>query len=211
MQRCFYRAVLSKNGEAPNGLLQTDATTLARRLRDEDLLTLSLYRWEAQLFLYYECKGEMQPQEALPSLSPLLQSWPDMKSHARVWAQMMPVYLAARPDGASAWRDGHVPAKRRGMLLRLKPEMVASYVYWHYQRQEEAREVPNKYLAVALHENLLFYYDELPPVSAPYRGTLPTRHTPADWDAVMEPHFLYWEGVQPDQKRKRPLECLLSL
>lgn len=210
MKRSFYRAVLLEGTDTQDLQLQEDIRLL-QRLCGAELLAISLYSFGTQLFLYCESNCGMEPQGMLPSLNSLLAPWPGTDGGARTWAEMAPVYLASRPDGSAVWREAHGPRQTRGMLLRLKPEMIASYVFWHYQRQEEARYVPDKYLAIALHENLLFYYDELPPIAAACQGILRTDHTPANWDALMEPHFLYWEGVDPIHRRKRPLECLLSL
>ena len=212
MQRYFSRAYLRDDGWPIQKSLDADMPNLLQRLGAGTLWTLSLYRFGPQLFLYHEACGGAQPRELLPSLEPALLEWPSDQGRPRTWANMTPVYLAAMPPAdAAPWREPDAARHPRGMLLRLKPDMVSSYVYWHYLRQEEARWVENKHVAIALHENFLFYYDELPPIAASRRGAFHTRRTPADWDALMEPHFLYWEDVAPEYKRKRPLECLISL
>ena len=56
--------------------------------------------------------------------------------------------------GEKGWRVRH-----------LKPEMMSSYIYYHYQLQEERAFYGDKYEIIAMHENLLFGYQEFPKVS----------------------------------------------
>ncbi|MNE87220.1 hypothetical protein D3C80_1843930 [compost metagenome] len=74
--------------------------------------------------------------------------------------------------------------------------MVASYIYFHYQLQEEHAFYGPKYEIIALHENLLFGYQEFPAVveEPVLPRKLHTSGTPADWkDSRMELHFQPWE------------------
>jgi hypothetical protein len=74
--------------------------------------------------------------------------------------------------------------------------MVASYIYYHYQLQEERAFLGDKYEIIAIHENMLFGYQEFPkvveqPLAPP---KLKTSGTPADWsDSRMDLHFQPWE------------------
>lgn len=99
-----------------------------------------------------------------------------------------------------------------GRIARLKPEEVSSYVYYHYQYQEERPGDGDKFGIIGMHENLLFFYSELPATlePAPYEGKLNTSLRPDDWAAVMEPHFMKWEGAPYGQEIWRELKLVLE-
>ena len=75
---------------------------------------------------------------------------------------------------------------------RLKAEMVSSYIFYHYQYQEEKPGDWAKYASIYLHENLMFFYLEDPdsPETPPYTGRLDTSNTPGKWTELMNQHFL---------------------
>lgn len=65
----------------------------------------------------------------------------------------------------------------------MKPEMVSSYIFYHYQLQEERPACGNKYGLISITENLLFFYTEEPVVKeeALYDGRMKTANTPGNW------------------------------
>jgi hypothetical protein len=89
--------------------------------------------------------------------------------------------------------------------------MVSSYIFSHYQLQEERPGQHDKYWLISLHEDLLFFYQELPPFPAPRPGKLATTNTPDDWQAVMFPHFEQWDDAPPGAEIWRPVELILHL
>ena len=110
-----------------------------------------------------------------------------------------------RPD----WK----PARRAGKLARLKPEMYASYVFLHYQLQEEQPRLFSKYYTIGSFGPYIFSYDELPGIVEPPRaGRLDTKRTPADWPAAMLPHFEPWgPEVSEGEQLWRETESLFHL
>ncbi|CAI7663460.1 unnamed protein product [Penicillium discolor] len=94
------------------------------------------------------------------------------------------------------WSRQNASARPYARIAQLKPDKLASYVFYHYQYQEEKPGDGDKYGMIALHENLMFFYSEDPAtIEKPsYSGKLSTSHTPPDWAGTMEPHFIPWDS-----------------
>ncbi|PYI55574.1 hypothetical protein [Paenibacillus flagellatus] len=117
--------------------------------------------------------------------------------------------LRRKPGG----RDGRSIRERIGSVARLKPEMYASYVFYHYAKQEETPNSFNPTYIIGAHEEVLFSYEEKP---APARGMGGTRRTwpapvvPDDWHGVMRPHFIPWSDGERGPLLWERLNTLLS-
>lgn len=213
MVRMMYRAQLRNQTEISEEGLRADSIRLQGMIAEETLMTVSLFVFWNQLFLYYEyCREGIVPEDLLPSMSAYLEDWPDI-DEKRKWVHMFDVFHASQPQSVDHWRRKVPIEERRGMLLKLKPEKLGSYIYYHYQLQEELLQTDNKYCIIGLHENYLFYYDELPFTDEMHFwcGKLVTTNSPGNWSEVMEPHFIYWEGVEKKDMRRLPMKPLISL
>jgi hypothetical protein len=195
--RLIYRAQF-KEGRETEGLNVLRDLQLVRKLLEEGrLMTAAGYRWERNLFLYYECIGraELQPEDLFPAAEPCLEEWPG-KREKRRWIPMIDVFHFNEPVSYEHWLRKRPVERRAGRVAHLKPEMMASYIYYHYQLQEERAFLGDKYEIIAMHENLLFGYQEFPKVIeeplAPKK--LDTAGTPENWeDSRMDLHFQPWE------------------
>ncbi len=176
---------------------------LAALQSDGRLLTAALYRDAYSLFLYTEALGApLDPAAALPAPGGLLRPWPELDGD-RPWVAMMDVFHFNAPASLAHWRRSTPPAERQGRLLRLHPDKVASYVYYHFQLQEERAFPGEKYKFIALHGSLLFMYNELPATleTPPLPGLLSTRGTPSDWsDTRMDEHLIPWDASTPSSR-----------
>ncbi|MCR2806802.1 hypothetical protein [Paenibacillus soyae] len=165
------------------------------RAASGQLMTFGCFRWERNLFLYAECVGErLDAEELLPDVSPYLEPWPGQEQK-RCWIPMIDVFHFNEPAGLEHWQRKTEVERRVGRVAHLKPEMAASYIYYHYQLQEEQAFHGPKYEIIAMHENLLFGYQEFPAVvEAPVLpGKLHTQGTPENWsDSRMDLHFQPW-------------------
>lgn len=170
--------------------------TVHRLLEQGELMTVGCFRWERNVFLYFECVNQpLEPAELLPSMAPYLEDWPG-HSEVRKWIPMIDVFHFNEPAGYEHWLRKERVDRRVGRVAHLKPEMAASYIYFHYQLQEERAFHGPKYEIITMHENLLFGYQEFPAVveEPVLRGKLSTTGTPADWnDSRMDLHFQPWE------------------
>lgn len=75
---------------------------------------------------------------------------------------------------------------------RLKKEKFASYIYYHYQYQEEYPEDGDRYGVIYLFGDQLIFYLENPTEreTETYQGLLDTKNSPIDtWQDVMNAHF----------------------
>lgn len=210
VSRVMARACLEESGEAGIRYLQTGGEA-ARLIREGRLMTAAGFRWKHNVFLYYECLEEaLLPEELLPLAGQFLTDWPG-EDTPRQWIPLMDVFHFNAPADAAHWRRRTAPERQAGRVAHLRPDMAASYVYYHYQLQEERAFPGPKYEIIGMHENLLFGYQEFPAVveEPVLPGKLATTGTPEVWtDSRMDLHFQPW----PDGHLYfKPAETLFAL
>jgi hypothetical protein len=177
-----------------------------------ELLTITLFRWGTHLFAYWESIGQaITPKALFGDVSALLESWPGSET-LRSFVPMLDIFHWQKPAGVEHWRRKAPIDRISGRLARLNPAMASSYIFYHYQLQEERPGSVDKYGLISLHENLIFFYQELPPIveEPVIKGTLTTSNTPDHWHDVMFPHFTLWDDVAPGQEIWREVEVVLS-
>lgn len=216
MKRCIYRAEGEEGAEWAEiwrGPEISDA--LAEAMERLEVDHLSLFADGNRFYLYYECLGEAVPPERLfMAAGKRLIVWPGEETETgteRRWAPMTDIFHYHQPVYGMPWRlPGHL-SEPYGRLARLKPEETASYIYHHYQYQEERPGDGDKYGIIGLHESTLFFYSEQPATLEPatYEGKLNTSLKPVRWAEAMEPHFIPWTGVPAGQGLWRKLELVL--
>lgn len=210
MIRVMARACLKGSGEAGSNYLRTGGEA-AKLIQEGRLMTAAGFSWNQNVFLYYECIEEaVLPEELFPQAAQHLADWPG-QDQPRQWIPLMDVFHFNAPADAGHWRRKTKPEQMVGRVAHLKPEMVASYVYYHYQLQEEHAFHGPKYEVIGIHENLLFGYQEFPAVvEVPVLPKkLATSGTPEMWtDSRMDLHFQPW----PDGHLYfKPVETLFAL
>ncbi len=176
------------------------------------LLTGSLFHWEQRLFFYLETVGDRPDLDSwADALTPSLQKWPG-EAKARNWVPMTDIFHYHRCLGVEQWRRQTRPERRTGRVLRVRPEMASSYIFLHYQLQEERPAGGDKYGLISLHDDIMFFYAEEPAVVEPprYEGRLSTSNTPGDWHTLMEPHFQPWND-DGEERLWRGIECLFTV
>ncbi|WP_159884110.1 hypothetical protein [Paenibacillus puerhi] len=194
MIRVMARAQLHAEAEAGTAYLRTGGEA-GRLVQEGRLMTAAGFRWNRNVFLYYECmQDELTPEELLPGAADFLDDWPGQEQ-PRKWIPLIDVFHFNAPKDADHWRRKAPVERQVGRVAHLKPEMVASYVYYHYQLQEERAFHGPKYEIIGLHENLLFGYQEFPAIveEPVLPGKLATSSTPEDWkESRMDLHFQPW-------------------
>lgn len=196
MKRLFFRAQFKEGQEAScmkNMLQEKNVNTM---LKNGTFMTIAAFKWDKNIFLYYECiKNEVEPEDIFTTADCFLEDWPG-KNHIRKWIPMIDVFHFNEPVSEEHWRRKSPVETIVGRVAHLKPEMVSSYIYYHYQLQEERAFLGNKYEIIAMHENLLFGYQEFPKVvEEPLAAKkLDTHGTPENWsDSRMDLHFKAWD------------------
>lgn len=123
MQRQVYRAqsVFGRE-EALLSLLKGREDFLRCYLQRDELLTLSVFRWERGVFAYYENVGrELAPEELFGDLSGFLEKWPGQDG-LRFWVPMSDIYHGCEPVSAEYWRRKQPVKRAYATLGRLKPD-----------------------------------------------------------------------------------------
>ncbi|WP_146767099.1 hypothetical protein [Paenibacillus sp. YN15] len=200
MKRCQFRAEMNADTDIQT-FLEPNNPALQERMAENGVSRLSLFQWESQLFVYYECPGESPaagPHVLFSNAEEILRVWPGGTGD-RYWAPMADIFHYQAPTEETPWRTPQGNGAPYGRLARLQPDMISSYIFYHYQYQEEKPGDGCKYGIISLHEDLMFFYSEKPGLveKAPYRGKLSTANTPADWGALMDPHFVKWPDSRP--------------
>jgi hypothetical protein len=200
--------------EVFKSLLGHEKNNLIRQWKNEGIETYSLFEYHGLLYGYMErsnvnmdiefCNWPMQFRE-------LLEPWPGSNS-PRYCVPMMGIYHGSKPVSPSHWKRDSVKKQVIGSLAKLKPAMYASYVFYHYQKQEETPGSFSKYYVIGAHENILFSYNELPSKKDPLApsGLLDTNQSPSNWHEVMEPHFELWQDKPIEDRLWRKMNCWFS-
>jgi len=201
---------------------QEEATAAAWRARQEALtdlqaagrlLTAAVFAWDRHFFVYYETPDAgLSPDEVAGAMDNRLAEWPG-EAQPRRFAPMMDIFHCGEPRETDYWRRTTPVEKVRARLTRLQPEMVSSYIFYHYQLQEENPGNFDKSCLISIHENWLFFYQEFPQIveSPPRVGRLTTRNTPDDWHGTMFPHFRLWDDAPPGEEIWREIRLLLHI
>jgi hypothetical protein len=210
--RSLYRAQCK-----PGQMAEMAAAFLAQQGRfqaliaDGALLTVSVFQWQRHSFVYWESVGQpLTPADLFGPVAEHLEAWPGM-DEPRTFIPLMDIFHGLEPESRAHWQRRHPVERIQGRITRLQPHMVSSYIFYHYQLQEEQPGSHDKYWLIGIHENLLFFYQELPPVPEPRPGKLTTANTPDDWQAGMFPHFLLWDDAPPSETIWRSVDLILHL
>ena len=108
-----------------------------------------------------------------------------------LWENMAEIFHYSQPQSDEDWkRKQHKEPLMRANKLR--HEKVASYIYYHYQYQEEIPCDGDKYGIIFISGDMLFMYLEEPEeIAEKYKGALDTNSTPPmeSWSGLMKQHF----------------------
>ena len=172
-------------------VLQLAKEQVSAAIARKDIMTLGLYQWGRQLFLYVEALTDqgMDPETVLPAMSPLLSSYPHGEED-RLWAYMYPIFYHAIPDTESSWQRAK-PECRVGRIALLRHDRLFDYVMHHRALVNEGALQGDRYQFISLHEDMLFSYFEEPRTYVNLKNDPSVRSTCIDaWTAaVPEAHF----------------------
>ncbi|MDF2670311.1 MAG: hypothetical protein K0R67_2617 [Paenibacillus sp.] len=191
--------------------LEKDKDELRSKLKADGILTFALYQFNLQLYVYLESEREVDDFPWTQQLEEVLVERP-IAGEMRYSSRLMDIYHSAAPREDDAWRTGNPIEQRIGSIARLKPDMYASYIYYHYQRQEEKPVRENKTYMIGVEDSWIFSYQELPAVydDSPGQGAFTTRNTPENWREVMLPHFDVWTDTSEEEFIWRKLKLICS-
>lgn len=171
--------------------MQEFSQTVEGLRQAHQLLTASLFRYQAHLFLYLESVGTaLAPDGLLPLLDALLCPWPAAVGEAlpRRWVAMQPYFYHDIPTTAGDWlRERHSGAQH-GRIAVLKPDKWCSYMEYHLKLVSEGLLEGDRWHLISVQENLLFSYLEEP------RTHVNIRHQPGVPSAELQE----WLAVDPE-------------
>lgn len=216
MKRHIFKAHISKGMEKTViEFIKDRETTLNQMIKEQKIMTTSIFRFHQTLFLYYESiDRDIKPKDLIgETVESLLETLPGLMEQERYWAPMADIFHYNSPVSVEHWRRKTKPEKSVGRILQLKPETLSRYIYYHYQYQEEKPGDGDKYGIIGIYENLLFFYTEYPTYEegAIHKGELDTSLTPSNWSELMEKHFLSWEDVSEEERYWRYIETIIYL
>ena len=193
--RCHYRAQVKEDAQNLDALLAECQKKASEMLDEGKLMTVALYYFGRQLFLYYEPIGEaFGPECFMEALHPALSPWPQKEASCD-WAMMYPVFWHVKPTDVEQWKRDPARARRRGRIAYLKHETMFEYVYHHFALTQEGLLRGDQYMTVALHEDVLFSYFEEPRSAVNQTGSEEPSKVIQAWLDVNPPtHFIPLPG-----------------
>ncbi len=174
--------------------LSAEKNQIDSELLRDAVLFLKIYQFGNQIFVYLESELQISTLNLPKSISDLLCTWPG-KIQIRKSVPMMDIFHDGIPRTDAVWRASDVPRKSIGSIIYLRPEKYCSYVFYHFQLQEEGLRKFNKYYLIGAHENCLFSYQEVPAEidSSNIGSILTTNNSPENWAELMGQHFQPWQ------------------
>lgn len=193
IKRYIYRAYLNQDKiEEFDTCLNNYRNSINEIIKKNNLATISIFKYHKSLFVYYETiNGFVLPNIILEKIDSCLLDIPG-ENGDRKWVRMYDIFHYVPDLDVDTWLEKRGKPYPTLQIIRLKPEMLSSYIFYHFQLQEELRGERSKYGMIALNENTIVMYGEEPGVSIDPHidGKLETQNTPDKWHELMEKHFL---------------------
>jgi L-rhamnose mutarotase len=197
--------------DAFSQILKEEKDQIEASLSAAGINLFKLFRFDNLLFVYAESADPVL-NLALPAkvTSALIDSPGDFGDHKFV--PMLDIFHDAIPRVESAWREPGAPITSLGSIVYLRPEKYCSYVFYHFQLQEEGLRKFNKRYIIGALENCLFSYQELPAVidATNHDRVLHTNVSPENWVELMGEHFQPWPEGLDIEKPWKSMEEIFS-
>lgn len=210
MMRSMYRAQTKVGCEASFALALAEAdASWQRELREQGIVSCSIFMKESGVFLYFEMTSESCEWEWPIPCRQLLETWPGNGGKQRYAVPMLDIYH----DGELEIRETNQSRERVGSLARLKPSKYSSYIFYHYAMQEEKPSCFNPTYLIGAHEELIFSCYERPVPAfehGPTRRKWPAPITPDNWHDIMQPHFIPWSENEQGPVLWENMDTILS-
>lgn len=199
------------SGDAFSQILIEEKEQIAASLRGAGINLFKLFRFDHLLFVYAESIDPVLTLE-LPTkvTSALIDSSGDFGD--RKFVPMLDIFHDAIPRVESVWREPGAPITSLASIVYLRPEKYCSYVFYHFQLQEEGLRKFNKRYIIGALENCLFSYQELPAVidTTNHDRVLHTNVSPENWVELMGEHFQPWPEGLDIEKPWKSMEEIFS-
>lgn len=199
------------SGDSFPQILIEEKDQIAASLRGAGINLFKLFRFDHLLFVYAESADPVLILE-LPAkvTSALLDSPGDFGDQKFI--PMLDIFHDAIPRVESVWREPGAPITSLASIVYLRPEKYCSYIFYHFQLQEEGLRKFNKRYIIGALENCLFSYQELPAVidTTNHDRVLHTNVSPENWVELMGEHFQPWPEGLDIEKPWKSMEEIFS-
>lgn len=199
------------SGDSFPQILIEEKDQIAASSRGAGINLFKLFRFDHLLFVYAESADPVLILE-LPAkvTSALLDSPGDFGDQKFI--PMLDIFHDAIPRVESVWREPGAPITSLASIVYLRPEKYCSYIFYHFQLQEEGLRKFNKRYIIGALENCLFSYQELPAVidTTNHDRVLHTNVSPENWVELMGEHFQPWPEGLDIEKPWKSMEEIFS-
>ena len=207
-----YKAIIKdhKEKEVENFCLVRKNDIRKKYYETGKIMNVNAFTFKNELYVYIEsCYEEILPDVLFSGIEVYLCAWPDGEN--KYFYQQTEIFHFNQPDSNEHWKRKQKPDCCAGLIAKIDPEHTASYIFYHYQRQEEQPGNGEKYGRIFITGDTTFYYRELPEVEEEpfYKGKLNTKNTPPSdkWQDLMGEHFVFWDdsytNIDPDHAFKK--------
>ena len=197
--------------DAFSQILKEEKDQIEASLSATGINLFKLFRFDNLLFVYAESADSVLSL-ALPTkvTTALIDSPGDFGDQKFV--PMLDIFHDAIPRDNVVWRDPAKQVQSLGSIVYLRPEKYCSYVFYHFQLQEEGLRKFNKHYIIGVLENCLFSYQELPAVidATNHDRVLHTNVSPENWVELMGEHFQPWPEGLDIEKPWKEMEEIFS-
>lgn len=197
-----YKAIIADGmaDDLQNFLKGREAYVKRAFFETDKIMNANLFQNKNEVYIYIESiDGEMAPGILFDGIQPFLLDWPE--GDDKKFRRMTSIFHFNEPQSVSHWRRKTKPDYCFGMIANVIPDLIARYVFYHYQFQEEQPGSGDKYGRIFLSGDNAFYYGEIPELYEPalYDGALKTHNTPEgeQWQKIMGSHFIWWDETYP--------------
>lgn len=198
-RRLYYSQLQSGAATDFRSLLKSHSEALREEYDTLGLTNVDVFICDLNVCVYMESSVATPEWDWPASFNRYMETWPaepdcigssNARKH-RLAIPMIDIFHDGVPSG-----ENRTGKERIGSIARLKPDMVSSYIFYHYQKQEESPNSFNESYMIGALGRILFSYHELPAtINMDKRtGLLSTDHSPDNWHEVMLPHFEFWDG-----------------
>lgn len=195
-----YKAIIkdNKEKEVENFCLISETDIRKEYYEAGKIMNVNVFVFKNELYVYIEsCYDEILPDILFLGIEEYLCLWPDGEN--KYFYPQMEIFCFNQPNSNRHWERKQKPDCCAGLVAKIIPELAASYIFYHYQLQEEQPGSGDKYGRIFIMGDTVFFYREFPEVqeNALYKGKLDTKNTPPSnaWQSLMEKHFILWDDT----------------
>lgn len=205
--RCVLR--MQKKSQEADKYIADCLPVWEKAVADGKLLSGTVFTLEDQIFVYYECTVPFCIEEYLPKIGEYVYLWPG-QAKPRPYIPMVKLYQSIPMEEVRDWKRKK-PVTPYLRVSRMDIDKLQSYIFYHYQLQEEEPGHNGRYLGIWDSEDWCVLYNEENserPIDTDYQGKLSTHDCPiSQWHEYMTPHFIFW----PDGEKYHDADILLHV